>query len=87
MDILLTHGYFLYQDPHEMQIMKPYPPLGILYISSYLKQQGFDVSVFDTTFSSNWMRDKADYLIAPFSEGIQFFFERSISEFCALHWA
>jgi anaerobic magnesium-protoporphyrin IX monomethyl ester cyclase len=52
MDILLTHGYFLYQDPHELQIMKPYPPLGILYISSYLKQQGFDVSVFDTTFSS-----------------------------------
>src|SRR5688572_20584554 len=52
MDILLTHGYFLYQDPHEMQVMKPYPPLGILYISSYLKQQGFDVDVFDTTFSS-----------------------------------
>jgi anaerobic magnesium-protoporphyrin IX monomethyl ester cyclase len=52
MDILLTHGYFLYQDPHEMQIMKPYPPLGILYISSYLKQQGFDVNVFDTTFSN-----------------------------------
>jgi anaerobic magnesium-protoporphyrin IX monomethyl ester cyclase len=52
MDILLTHGYFLYQDPHEMQVMKPYPPLGILYISSYLKQQGFDVGVFDTTFSS-----------------------------------
>lgn len=51
MDILLTHGYFLYQDPHEMQVMKPYPPLGILYISSYLKSKGFDVAVFDTTFS------------------------------------
>jgi len=32
MDILLTHGYFLYEDPKELQIMKPYPPLGILYI-------------------------------------------------------
>jgi len=51
MDILLTHGYFLYQDPHEMQIMKPYPPLGILYISSYLKSKGFNVGVFDSTFS------------------------------------
>ncbi len=51
MDILLTHGYFLYQDPHEIQVMKPYPPLGILYISSYLKSRGFDVGVFDTTFS------------------------------------
>ena len=52
MDILLTHGYFLYDDPHEMQVMRPYPPLGILYIASYLKQQGFAVEVFDTTFAS-----------------------------------
>jgi anaerobic magnesium-protoporphyrin IX monomethyl ester cyclase len=52
MDILLAHGYFLYDDPHELKVMKPYPPLGILYISSYLKSQGFDVGVFDSTFSS-----------------------------------
>jgi anaerobic magnesium-protoporphyrin IX monomethyl ester cyclase len=52
MDILLTHGYFLYEDPHELQVMKPYPTLGILYISSHLKARGFDVRVFDTTFSS-----------------------------------
>ena len=52
MDILLAHGYFLYDDPHELQVMKPYPPLGILYISSYLKSRGFDVGVFDSTFKS-----------------------------------
>jgi len=52
MDILLAHGYFLYEDPHEMKVMKPYPPLGILYISAYLKKQRFDVGVFDSTFSS-----------------------------------
>ncbi len=52
MDILLAHGYFLYEDPHELKVMKPYPPLGILYISSYLKKQGFDVGVFDSTFNS-----------------------------------
>jgi anaerobic magnesium-protoporphyrin IX monomethyl ester cyclase len=34
MDLLLTHGYFLYEDPKELQIMKPYAPLGILYLSS-----------------------------------------------------
>lgn len=51
-DLLLTHGYFLYEDPKEMQIMKPYAPLGILYLCSHLRQQGFDVDVFDTTFSS-----------------------------------
>src|ERR1700749_2395189 len=51
-ELLLTHGYFLYEDPKEMQIMKPYAPLGILYLCSHLRQQGFDVDVFDTTFSS-----------------------------------
>ena len=28
MDLLLTHGYFLADDPKEHQIMKPYAPLG-----------------------------------------------------------
>ncbi len=52
MDILLTHGYFLHEDPHELKVMKPYPPLGILYISSHLKARGFDVGLYDTTFST-----------------------------------
>jgi anaerobic magnesium-protoporphyrin IX monomethyl ester cyclase len=51
-DLLLTHGYFLYEDSKEMQILKPYVPLGILYICSHLRRKGFDVEVFDTTFSS-----------------------------------
>lgn len=52
MDIFLTHGYFLREDEHEKKIMKPYAPLGILYISAYLKARGFNPHVFDTTFSS-----------------------------------
>jgi anaerobic magnesium-protoporphyrin IX monomethyl ester cyclase len=50
MDLLLTHGYFLYEDPKELQIMKPYVPLGILYLSSHLRGKGYSVEVFDTTF-------------------------------------
>jgi anaerobic magnesium-protoporphyrin IX monomethyl ester cyclase len=52
MDILLTHGYFLYEDPKELQIMKPYPPLGILYICAHLSKKGVSAEVFDSTFSS-----------------------------------
>jgi len=52
MDILLTHGYFLYEDPKELQIMKPYPPLGILYICAHLRKMGIDAEVFDSTFAS-----------------------------------
>jgi anaerobic magnesium-protoporphyrin IX monomethyl ester cyclase len=51
-ELLLTHGYFLYEDPKELQIMKPYAPLGILYLCSHLRNKGFDVDVFDTTFSN-----------------------------------
>jgi anaerobic magnesium-protoporphyrin IX monomethyl ester cyclase len=50
-DVLLTHGYRLFEDQHELAVMKPYPALGILYISSHLKEKGFSVEVFDSTFS------------------------------------
>jgi anaerobic magnesium-protoporphyrin IX monomethyl ester cyclase len=52
MNILLTHGYFLEEDEKEQQIMRPYPPLGILYIAAYLESSGFSNNVFDSTFSS-----------------------------------
>ena len=32
--------------------MKPYPPLGILYICSHLRKKGVNAEVFDSTFSS-----------------------------------
>ncbi|MDZ4665551.1 MAG: radical SAM protein [Bacteroidota bacterium] len=50
--ILLTHGYFLIEDLKEQQIMKPYVPLGILYISAYLDENGIENEVHDSTFSS-----------------------------------
>lgn len=50
MSVLLTHGYYLSDDPKEQKIMKPYPPLGQLYLSSYLNEQGIENYLFDTTF-------------------------------------
>jgi radical SAM superfamily enzyme YgiQ (UPF0313 family) len=50
-DLLLTHGYFLAEDEKERQIMKPYPPLGLLYLSAFLKTRGYSVDVFDSTFA------------------------------------
>ncbi len=52
MDLLLVHAYFLSEDPVEREVMKPYPPLGLLYLSSHLKRHGVAVSVFDGTFRS-----------------------------------
>ena len=50
--ILLSHGYFLADDPREQAIMKPYPPLGLLYLSSWLDLHGIENEVYDTTFST-----------------------------------
>jgi len=50
-DLLLTHGYFLSEDEKERQIMKPYPPLGLLYLSAFLKTRGYAVDIFDSTFA------------------------------------
>ena len=68
MKLIFTHGYFLNEDPAEQRIMKPYPPLGILYVSAYLKQNGIDNQIFDTTFSLKselkkyLVDEKPDYL-------------------------
>ncbi|HEY3403574.1 MAG TPA: radical SAM protein [Ohtaekwangia sp.] len=52
MSVLLTHAYFLEDDVKEQQIMRPYPPLGLLYIAAYLDKHSIQNTVFDTTFSS-----------------------------------
>ena len=52
MRLLLTHGYFLSEDAKEQKIMKPYVPLGLLYLSSHLRTRGFEVDIFDSTFES-----------------------------------
>ena len=52
MNVFLTHAYYLDEDPKEQLIMKPYVPLGVLYISAFLEMNGIPNKVFDSTFSS-----------------------------------
>jgi anaerobic magnesium-protoporphyrin IX monomethyl ester cyclase len=52
MDVLLANAYFLAFDAEEQKVMRPHPPLGLLYLSSHLKARGFTVGVFDGTFRS-----------------------------------
>src|SRR5688572_1628490 len=60
MDILLAHGYFLSLDAAEQRVMRPHPPLGLLYLSSHLKRRGYAVGVFDSTFRT--IQDFSDAL-------------------------
>ena len=52
MKVLLSHGYFIKEDAKEQKILKPYPPLGILYISAWLEKHSIVHEVYDTTFST-----------------------------------
>lgn len=51
MHTILSHGYYIHEDAKEQKIMKPYPPLGILYLSAWLEKHNVEHEVFDTTFS------------------------------------
>lgn len=49
-DIVLANTYFLNRDATELVNMRPYAPLGILYLAGYVRQRGYTVRVYDNTF-------------------------------------
>lgn len=72
MSILLTHGYYLSDDPKEQKIMKPYPPLGLLYVSAYLWSKNLANDVFDSTFYSkeeqlHFIREKQPKIVCIYT--------------------
>lgn len=52
-EVLLGQSYFLRFDPKLWRAMQPYPPLGTLYAASYLRQQGYAVSLFDAVLAGS----------------------------------
>jgi anaerobic magnesium-protoporphyrin IX monomethyl ester cyclase len=52
-EILLGQSYYLRFDPKLWQQMQPYPPLGTLYAASYLRQHGYNVSLFDAMLAES----------------------------------
>ncbi|MEL6638104.1 MAG: radical SAM protein [Bacteroidota bacterium] len=60
MKVLFTHAYFMNDDPKEQKVNKPYPPLGLLYLSAWLDQHGYDNEVYDSTFSNR--QHQRDYI-------------------------
>ncbi|MBC7400681.1 MAG: B12-binding domain-containing radical SAM protein [Mucilaginibacter sp.] len=49
-NILFTHSYFLRFDPKQWSIGQPYAPLGTLYAAALMRENGYNVSLFDTMF-------------------------------------
>lgn len=68
--VLFSHSYFLRFDPKQWKIQEPYPPLATIYAAALLRQEGYEVSLFDTMFCENpnqiktkITESKADYFI------------------------
>lgn len=53
MKILFTHSYFLQFDPKQVAHAQPYPPLGTIMAAALLRENSFDVKLFDTMFCHN----------------------------------
>ena len=51
--ILLGQSYFLRFDSKLWEAMQPYPPLGTLYAASWLRQHGYEVSLFDAMLAES----------------------------------
>ena len=47
LDILFSHSYYYKFDSKQWKNKTPYPPLGTLYAASYLRENGYNVGVFD----------------------------------------
>jgi anaerobic magnesium-protoporphyrin IX monomethyl ester cyclase len=71
MKIVLTHAYFIDDDLGEQKVMKPYPPLGLLYVSAFLRKNGYTPVVYDSTFSS--IQDWKAFMLAEKPEVVFFY--------------
>lgn len=50
--LLLAHPMFLALSPDEQAASSPYFPLGILYLASFVRENGHQVAIYDGTFES-----------------------------------
>lgn len=47
-DILFSHSYYYRLDPKQWKNKTPFPPLGTLYAAAVMRENGYDVDLFDT---------------------------------------
>ena len=50
MKVLFTHSYFINFDAKQLELGKPYPPLGTILAASVVRENGYVVDFFDTYF-------------------------------------
>lgn len=68
--ILFSHSYYYKLDAKQWENKMPFPPLGTIYAASLLRNNGFEVNLFDTNLRDNpyeietlLMESKPKYLV------------------------
>ena len=68
--ILFTHSYFYRFDKKQWETNQPYPPLGTIYAAAFMREAGYNVSLFDTALIETpekiipiLEQQKPDYLV------------------------
>ena len=51
--ILFSHAYFYRFDEKQWEIQKPYPPYGTILAAALMRQNGFEVSLFDSNLKKS----------------------------------
>ncbi|MGZ5190066.1 MAG: B12-binding domain-containing radical SAM protein [Flavisolibacter sp.] len=51
MKLVFSHSYFLRFDPKQWSTGQPYAPLGTMYAAALMRENGYNVSIFDTMFA------------------------------------
>jgi anaerobic magnesium-protoporphyrin IX monomethyl ester cyclase len=49
--ILFSHSYFMRFDPKQWNYKQPFAPLGTIQAAAYMRQNGYEVALFDTMFT------------------------------------
>ncbi|MCB0077459.1 MAG: B12-binding domain-containing radical SAM protein [Anaerolineales bacterium] len=52
-DFLFGQSYYLHFDPKLLEAMQPYPPLGTMYAASTLREEGYEVALFDAMLAES----------------------------------
>ncbi|MBV1922885.1 MAG: B12-binding domain-containing radical SAM protein [Flavobacteriaceae bacterium] len=78
LDILFSHSYYYPLDKKQWANKTPYPPLGTLYAASYMRENGYSVSLFDTNLRSDpyaiesELKDKKPSFLVLYDDGFNY---------------
>lgn len=64
-DILFSHSYYYKLDPKQWKNKTPFPPLGTLYAAALMRENGYNVGLFDTNLLDH------PYSIEPVLESLK----------------